>query len=165
MQRSTMLSGLVISLTNEKIPFNETFPMISQSISEMLQNDPEPSKPVEIPLLYDTETIKRCIEFCRLYNDDKFIIFEEPIKTTDILPKWCDDLFYQMDLKTICNLIKIADFLAIDMLINVMCVKLAALMKGQSPEKIREIWANIRINLIVGPSSTGELAATQTQTI
>jgi hypothetical protein len=127
----------IISITGDEILFDETFTKLSKPISEMLQENEEPFS-VTIP--FNTDIIKCCIEFCKLYDSNQFTIAQEPLTTIDILPKWCVKLMLNLSIKDILELMKVAYFLDIDILINVTCVKIAMLIKGQSPEKIREIF-------------------------
>ena len=56
----------ILSNSDERIKFDETFPKFAKIISEMIKDEEEESnESTQIPLNYDTNTIKRCIEFCK----------------------------------------------------------------------------------------------------
>jgi hypothetical protein len=133
----------VISNSDEKIQFDETFPKWAKLISEMLEDTDKECKESkeEIPIPFDTDTIKLCIKFCKLYDQDPFSVSEESITTTNIrhfFPKWCIDLLDINPVK-IFELMKLSNFIDIDVLIVITCIKISLLMKGGSSEEIRSV--------------------------
>jgi len=144
MQRPTVF----VSNTNEKIPFDETFLKLSNSVSEILRNDPEQEMPVEIPFDYSTNTIKRCVEFCKMYDENPFVIEVKPIQTTninDLLPEWCVKIV-DIDSEEIFDLMAMAHSVDIVELVNATCAKIAVLIKGKTPEHIRSVFENTSEN-------------------
>lgn len=116
----------VISNTGEKIQFDETFSNWAKLISEMLEEGPEEEG---IPLPFDTDTIKLCIEICKNI---------EPIDTFYPCTKWRTELL-NISPDKIFELMKLANFINIEILINMTCMKIINMIKGKSPEVIRSI--------------------------
>jgi len=135
----TTIISTIISKTNEKIPFDKSFSDTSNFISELMK---ESSETFEIKIDYNSDNIRKCIQFCKLYNANKFAITRVPIHSRHInrfLPKWCVDLFDQMDDNEISVLLDLANFLDIPILLEALCIKLRFLMLGKNPEEIRQM--------------------------
>ena len=136
----------IISESGDKILLDETLIKWSKLINDMLKEEEDYSEDAEIPLSFKTNTIKRCIEFCRQYDIGPFTIPKKQLKSKEdinhILPRWCVNLI-SIEPSEILDLVNFANFIDIDILINVCCVKLASLMKGEDPKQIVAI-LNIR---------------------
>src|SRR5690349_18765058 len=97
----------ILSNSNERIPFDESFPKYATLISEMIKDELEH---IEIPIDYSSKTIKLCVEFCKLYDISPFTIKNELVKTNDIndlLPKWCVELLSNLTSYEIFDLMKL----------------------------------------------------------
>jgi hypothetical protein len=115
--------GTITSLTGEKLSFDQSF-KLSKVINNMLKENENVKQ--NIPLKFSTDIITRTIEFCKQYHSDSFSLQEKPVNI-NILPKWCIKLIdLQMDY--LVELIKIANVLDIDVLIDVICIKIASLI-------------------------------------
>jgi hypothetical protein len=128
----TLTKMYVVSKSNEKIPFDETFQKWAKKLDEQIGS-------------FRSDTIKRCIRFCKFYDQDQFRVVEESIKTTDInyyFPKWCIELL-EIDPDEIFELMKLADLLHIDVLVTIICIKISLLIKGKSLEEISYVFSTL----------------------
>jgi S-phase kinase-associated protein 1 len=145
---------IILSADLKKIPFGDSFKKHSKLIKEILEDEDEDEDDLEqiIPLDYNSNQIKKCIEFCKIYDLEPFIIDEEPMKINDIsnyVPKWAVE-FIDIEVKEIFKLMCIANFLDINQLINLTCIKISSMIKGKNPEEIKKYFE------IDKPSKTSE---------
>jgi hypothetical protein len=139
------MSKKLLSVSNDgkviaEIPFDKTFIKLSGLVSDMLEDDEE-NEDSEITMKYSEETINLCLKFCKLYDENPYTIQEEPVRTSDfseLVPRWCSDL---LDLKPcdLLELVKMANFVDINILIDSICIKIATLIKGKNSEEIKLI--------------------------
>eukprot|EP01024_Parvocaulis_polyphysoides_P054046 TRINITY_DN5436_c0_g1_i3.p2 TRINITY_DN5436_c0_g1~~TRINITY_DN5436_c0_g1_i3.p2 ORF type:complete len:161 (+),score=25.75 TRINITY_DN5436_c0_g1_i3:97-579(+) len=112
------------------------------NMSEMLRNmieDVEDAQHQVIPLLnVGGKILAKVIEYCAFHVDsekkdenDKQVMSEEHIKN------W-DKEFVRVDQSTLFELILAANYLNISKLLDLTCETVATMIKGKTPEEIRE---------------------------
>lgn len=133
--------GVIVSETEDKIPFDETFQKWAKLIGDMTKEDSKDEQ-TEIQLEFKNIDINRCIDFCKQYELDQFVIPDRHLETKEdicnMLPEWCVNLL-DITSDEVLDLMVIANFVDIESLIDVCCVKLASLMKGQGAKQIRTV--------------------------
>ncbi|KAK9283094.1 hypothetical protein L1049_011324 [Liquidambar formosana] len=79
----------------------------------------------------DGKTLASVMEWCKIHADEK--------ATADDLKKW-DAEFAEKDQAELYDLIMAANYLNIKDLLDLMCWKVADIIKGKQPEEIRKIF-------------------------
>ncbi len=119
---------------------------ISNLISEMIEDSEESNI---IPLNISDDILKKIIEFCEYYSiyplitDDNFSLTHgELISSTNIekyVPDWYSN-FIDVDVDLLFMLLKSSDFLHIDPLIELCCLKIGTLIKDKTTDELRKIF-------------------------
>uniref|UniRef100_A0A0G4HNL3 SKP1-like protein n=1 Tax=Chromera velia CCMP2878 TaxID=1169474 RepID=A0A0G4HNL3_9ALVE len=87
-------------------------------------------------------TLKKVIDYCSHHKDNPGRPVEEPIKPkemTEVATEW-DAEFIDVKLDTIFELLLAANFLDIQGLLDLCCLKMASLTKGKTPQQVRELF-------------------------
>lgn len=128
----------IVSQTGKKFNYDQTFPKYAKLIGEMSKEDNDE----DIRLSFDSKTIETCIKFCKQYDIEPFVVPETKLKTRDeinqILPQWCITLL-NIPTNELFDLMNMANFVDIDVLIDTTCMKIASLMKGNDCKQILNI--------------------------
>lgn len=89
----------------------------------------------------DSSVFFKITEFLELYNKDPFKKIDKPLKSDDL--SYCVGKEYiifldTMEMELLFEVIKAANFLEIESLLDLTCAKVATMLKGKSVEEIRE---------------------------
>ncbi len=133
------MSITLLSPSNEKITISRQSILLSSVLSDMVVDDDDPD--VQIPLGIETFILQKVVSFCDLYRIQPFKqLTQEPLRTADIRYYVPDQYvkFLDLDVPTIFQILQAANFLDIAPLLDLMCLKIACMMKGQTPENMRK---------------------------
>ncbi|XP_034679898.1 SKP1-like protein 11 [Vitis riparia] len=103
----------------------------SRTIQYVLEDTNPVDTIIPVPAV-DARTLSKVLEYCKKHLIDLNTDFEE-------YSKWDKD-FVDVEVWMLYDLIMAADYLHIPPLIDLICDKIASMFKGQTPEKIREIF-------------------------
>ena len=89
----------------------------------------------------DSSVFLKITDFLELYNNDPFKKIDKPLKSDDL--SYCVGKEYinfldTMEMELLFEVIKAANFLEIESLLDLTCAKVATMLKGKSVEEIRE---------------------------
>jgi len=115
------------------------------SMSTLIKNmiDDSPSEEdEEIPLPNVKSTIlSKVIEYCKHHKDHPADDIQKPLKSSNLVEcgvsEW-DNAFVDIEQEILFELILAANYLDIKCLLDLACAKVASMIKGKTPEEIRE---------------------------
>ncbi|XP_054712023.1 S-phase kinase-associated protein 1-like isoform X2 [Uloborus diversus] len=99
------------------------------------ENDQEP-----VPLNnVNSDILKKVIEWATYHRDDPPLPEDNELelKPTDDIKEWDINFLKQVDLTTLFEIIRAADYLNIKGLLDTGCKTIANMIKGKTPEEIR----------------------------
>ncbi len=124
---------------------------VSELIDKMLdsgedEND-ENDDIIEIPLLnVSGESLKVIVDFLKYYHKTKMNVIPRPIPSVSvgdfISNEWYVNFIDRMNNKEIFEIILAANYMAIQPIIDLGCAKIASLIKGKTPEEVKELLSN-----------------------
>ena len=161
----------VMSKTNEKVPFDESFPKYSKLISEMLEDQDDENDEVVIPLAYPTEEIARAIEFCKKYDADPYTVPDSiPLYVNDVskldkvYPQWVLDLM-KMKKKDLFSFLRFVNYIVIEPLIKTCCSKVAIMLRGKNPPEMKKALTEDSDSEEVGEQGEEQVKQKQTEEV
>ena len=87
----------------------------------------------------DSETMKIIFEFCEHHIKDPLPSIDKPLRSNlfrEIVPPWYD-AFMEMDHSVLFKLAEAANYMDVNPLLNLVCAKIACMIKDKSVEEIR----------------------------
>ena len=89
----------------------------------------------------NSSVLLKIIHFLDIYNKNPFTKIDKPLKSDDL--SYCVseeyiDFLNSMDMDLLFEVIKSANFLEIESLLDLTCAKVATMLKGKSVEEIRQ---------------------------
>lgn len=115
--------------------------MCSGLFSEMLEDSNE-DESIPVPLV-DSKIMNHIIRFMKNQAIDPMGEIEKPIKSPnmdELVGEWYSKFINDIEMDMVFKLIEAANYLQIDSLLHLGCVKVATTLKGKRPEEIREIF-------------------------
>lgn len=115
--------------------------MQSGLVKDMLEENEGDDVP-SIPLPnVESKALAKVIEYIKHHHNNKADEIEKPLKgkIEDVISKW-DKSFLEIDQSLLIELIMAANYLNIKDLLDLTCAKVASMIKGKSPEQIREMF-------------------------
>ncbi|ORX88891.1 putative negative regulator sulfur controller-3 [Basidiobolus meristosporus CBS 931.73] len=113
----------------------------SKVLRDMLEDVGETDQPIPVPNV-DSSVLEKVLEFCEYHRNDPLDIEDdsddEGNKIDDIL-EW-DRKFIQVDVEMLKQLILASNYLDIKQLSDVSTKTAASLLKGKTPEEIRQLF-------------------------
>ena len=95
----------------------------------------------EIPLPnVKSEVLSKVIEFCKYHEKKPMKEIEKPLKSAkmeQVVDEW-DAKFVDIEQELLFELILAANYMDIKSLLDLTCAKVASMIKGKSPEEIRQ---------------------------
>ena len=131
----------LVTQEGEKIEVEKSIITLSVLVKSMLE---DAGNEEEIPLPNVKSVIlKKIIEFCSHVKETKIVPeIEKPLKSS-ILAECVDPWFasyIEVEQETLFEIILAANYLDIKSLIELGCAAVAAMMKGKTPEQIRQLF-------------------------
>mmetsp|Transcript_12194 Transcript_12194/g.22148 ORF Transcript_12194/g.22148 Transcript_12194/m.22148 type:complete len:170 (-) Transcript_12194:282-791(-) len=127
----------------------ETFevPLAVAKMSELVktmiddEDGDDEDETAEIPLPnVKAEVLKKVIEFCKHHHEDPMTEIEKPLKSAtmaEVVQKWYAE-FVSVQQVTLFELILAANYMDIKPLLDLTCATVASMIKGKTPEEIRQ---------------------------
>jgi S-phase kinase-associated protein 1 len=134
----------LMSKDGQSVQVDRKWIEMSGLVKDMLDDGDEdeddvPSVPVPN---VDMHILKRVIDYCRYHHNNRAEEIEKPLKgvVEDVICDWDKNFLKDMDQSVLVELIMAANYLNIKDLLDLTCAKVASLIKGKSPEQIREMF-------------------------
>ncbi len=125
----------------QRIGIVEELVKYSVLISVTIEDDDDDSTDIDIPMSQKEEDVVKCIEFCQKYIKDPFEIeTDKPLTTPNLIdrvPQWAVD-FVDLSVPKICDLARTSNYLAIQPLVDLVCMKLASMARCKTPDELRQ---------------------------
>ena len=128
----------LISSDGIEITVEQGVAKCSNLIKDMLSDLGEPDEPIPIP---DTKesVLRKVLEWCAHHQNDPAPTTEGRTRITNI-GEWDQKFMEQLDSDMLYHIIIAANFLDIKLLLEIGSKTVADMIKGKSPEEIRQIW-------------------------
>jgi S-phase kinase-associated protein 1 len=129
------------SKDGQKFKVKKQVILMSGLIKDMLEEGDEEEVPVIPVPNVDSKPLKKVIEYCEYHWNNPAEEIEKPLKgkIEDVICDW-DKKFLEIDQSLLIELIMAANYLNIKDLLDLTCAKVASMIKGKSPEQIREMF-------------------------
>lgn len=114
---------------------------MSELVKSMMEEDASDEDVAEIPLPnVKAAILKKVIEFCEHHKTEPMTEIEKPLKSqnmADVVQKWYAD-FVDVEQVILFELILAANYMDIKPLLDLTCATVASMIKGKTPEEIRQ---------------------------
>mmetsp|Transcript_6452 Transcript_6452/g.9686 ORF Transcript_6452/g.9686 Transcript_6452/m.9686 type:complete len:172 (+) Transcript_6452:20-535(+) len=131
----------LVSLEGKRFELPRETAMMSVLVKEMIDEEEGEDSTPEIPLPNVKSTVlEKVIEFCTRHVKEPMNEIEKPLKSAnmnEVVSEW-DAKFVELDQELLFELILAANYMDIKSLLDLTCAKVASMIKGKTPEEIRE---------------------------
>jgi len=114
---------------------------MSELVKTMMDEDGEDDEVQEIPLPnVKANVLSKVIEFCTHHGQESMTEIEKPLKSaimSEVVQKWYAD-FVNVEQVLLFELILAANYMDIKPLLDLTCATVASMIKGKTPEEIRQ---------------------------
>lgn len=113
--------------------------MYSLSTNTYLDEQEEESQEIPLPNVKST-VLAKVIEFCGHHYNNPMMDIEKPLKSADmhdVVSDW-DASFVDIEQEILFELILAANYMDIKSLLDLTCAKVSSMIKGKTPQEIRE---------------------------
>ena len=137
------MTTILISKDLEKFNVSTEIAKYSKLIDSMLETLSDEDN-IEVPLLnVESNILKYIITYLEYYSVSPHGDIDKPIRSDDMKDNVSDEWyanFIDKSQEDIFNIILAANYMDIQSLLDLSCAKIATLIKGKSPEEIREVF-------------------------
>lgn len=136
-----MVEVEVVSSDGESIKLPIKIAHHSVLIKEMMDDDDESEVSIPLPNV-KYEVLKKVVEFMEYYDGSPMEEIEKPLKSVDmkdIVPEWYSK-YVDLGQDILFEVILAANYMDIKPLLDLCCAKVASMIKGKTPEDIRNIF-------------------------
>ena len=139
-----MTNYSILTNDGETIPFDKNDLLLSELIRTMIDEDEEENNMIEIPLPNVSASImKNILTFTRQYTKEPMAKIPRPLPSIDlgqVVDSWYVDYIESIDKEQpLHDLIKAADYLDIEPLIDLACARVAVLIRDKEPAEIKKV--------------------------
>lgn len=136
--------GIVVEAQYEEARVSD---LIDRMLDSGDDDNDENDDIIEIPLLnVSGESLKVIVDFLKYYHKEKMGVIPRPIPSVSVGDfvnnEWYVNFIDKMSSKEIFEIILAANYMAIQPIIDLGCAKIATLIKGKTPEEVKELFAN-----------------------
>ncbi|OQR98579.1 S-phase kinase-associated protein 1A [Achlya hypogyna] len=114
---------------------------MSELVKTMIADEQDDEDVQEIPLPNVKSTVlSKVIEFCSHHHNNPMQEIEKPLRSSDmhdVVSEW-DASFVDIEQDLLFELILAANYMDIKSLLDLACAKVASMIKGKTPQEIRE---------------------------
>ena len=130
----------VILISSDDIKFSVPVAVANCSglVKSMIEDETDYSDPIPI-MGVNAENLTKLIAFCAHFLEEPMPEIEKPIRSnvfSDIVPPWYDT-FADMDHAALFQLVEAANYMDVKPLLDLICAKIASMIKDKSVEDIR----------------------------
>lgn len=128
----------LISSDFEKLTLPKTIAIQSELIKTTAENDPH-AQEIQLPNVRGS-ILRKVTDYLKHHDGSPAKKIERPLKSSDltgVLSQWDAD-FIDIDQELLFELILAANFMDIKPLLDLACCKVASMIRGKSPEQIRQ---------------------------
>jgi S-phase kinase-associated protein 1 len=95
----------------------------------------------EIPLTVKSEHLEKAVEYLNHIHTTPATVIEKPLKGEfrDVVSEW-EHNFVDVNHEAMFDLMQAANYLDIKSMLSLVCAKAASMIKGKSPQEIREMF-------------------------
>jgi len=130
-------------LSREEILILKNHSILLQDLLEDEEDEEDEDDTPIVPLQsIDSKTLEKVLEYCKHQNNIKAAKIEEKPLKEDLKNVNCnwENEFINIKVTELLNLVKAANYLNIPELLNLTSTTVASLIKGNSPEQIRDLF-------------------------
>jgi len=135
--------ALCVKVSKEGDTYEVATPIakMSELVASMINDNEDDDEVTEIPLPNVKATVlAKVIEFCSHHKQEPMTEIEKPLKSAvmgEVVQKWYAD-FVNVEQVLLFELILAANFMDIKPLLDLTCATVASMIKGKTPEEIRQ---------------------------
>ncbi|TYZ67967.1 hypothetical protein PybrP1_011875 [[Pythium] brassicae (nom. inval.)] len=130
----------LVSMDGDSFEVSASVAAMSELVKTLI-SDEEDDEVQEIPLPNVKSTVlSKVIEFCSHHHNNPMREIEKPLKSSDmhdVVSDW-DANFVDIEQDILFELILAANYMDIKSLLDLACAKVASMIKGKTPQEIRE---------------------------
>ena len=130
---------ILVSQEGEQFTINTNIATMSELVKNMLDDDDTEIQEIPLPNV-KANALRKVIEFCEHNHGDPLAQIEKPLKSSDMkenVSEWYAK-FINLEQEVIFELILAANYMDIKPLLDLSCAKIACMIKGKTPEEIRQ---------------------------
>ena len=131
----------LVSQEGEKFKVSLDIAKMSELVKTMFDTDQPEDEIQEMPLPnVKSSILSKVIEFLTHYKGEPMTEIEKPLKSSimnEVVQEWYAD-FINVEQETLFELILAANFMDILPLLELSCATVASMVKGKTPEEIRQ---------------------------
>jgi len=127
-----------VSQEDEKFLVNKRIALLSELVKTMAEGDKE-EKEIPLPNV-KSAVLRKVIVFLEYHSTTPSKEIEKPIKSAnmkEVVSEWDAD-FVDVDHDMLFELVLAANYMDIKSLLDLACAKIASMIKGRTPEQIRQ---------------------------
>jgi len=138
---TTEIQVSLVSQEGEKFKVSLDIAIMSELVKTMFDSDQPEDEVQEMPLPnVKTSILAKVLEFLTHYKGEPMTEIEKPLKSSnmnEVVQEWYAD-FVNVEQETLFELILAANFMDISPLLELTCATVASMVKGKTPEEIRQ---------------------------
>eukprot|EP00538_Stauroneis_constricta_P011891 CAMPEP_0119546420 /NCGR_PEP_ID=MMETSP1352-20130426/855_1 /TAXON_ID=265584 /ORGANISM="Stauroneis constricta, Strain CCMP1120" /LENGTH=171 /DNA_ID=CAMNT_0007591127 /DNA_START=80 /DNA_END=595 /DNA_ORIENTATION=+ len=134
----------LISKEGDSFPVTLNVAKMSELVKSMMDeedgdDDDDTTKEIPLPNV-KANVLQKVLEFCKHHMTEPMTEIEKPLKSSlmaDVVQKWYAD-FVDIEQVLLFELILAANYMDIKPLLDLTCATVASMIKGKTPEEIRQ---------------------------
>ncbi|CEG39913.1 glycoprotein fp21 [Plasmopara halstedii] len=131
----------LVSMDGDSFEVSRSVAAMSELVKTLISDDADDDEVQEIPLPnVKSPVLSKVIEFCSHHNNNPMREIEKPLKSADmhdVVSDW-DANFVDIEQEILFELILAANYMDIKSLLDLACAKVASMIKGKTPQEIRD---------------------------
>ncbi|OWZ19356.1 S-phase kinase-associated protein 1A [Phytophthora megakarya] len=131
----------LVSMDGDSFEVSRSVAAMSELVKTLISDDADDDEVQEIPLPnVKSPVLSKVIEFCSHHHNNTMREIEKPLKSADmhdVVSDW-DANFVDIEQEILFELILAANYMDIKSLLDLACAKVASMIKGKTPQEIRE---------------------------
>ncbi|CAK4072015.1 unnamed protein product [Aphanomyces euteiches] len=131
----------LVSQDGDSFEIPRTVACMSELVKTMIADEQDDEEVQEIPLPnVKSSVLSKVIEFCNHHHNNPMQEIEKPLRSGDmhdVVSEW-DASFVDIEQDLLFELILAANYMDIKSLLDLACAKVASMIKGKTPQEIRE---------------------------
>ncbi|GLD95462.1 hypothetical protein PINS_up004107 [Pythium insidiosum] len=131
----------LVSMDGDSFEVSRSIASMSELVKTLISDEQDDDEVQEIPLPnVKSSVLSKVIEFCSHHHNNPMREIEKPLKSADmhdVVSDW-DANFVDVEQDLLFELILAANYMDIKSLLDLACAKVASMIKGKTPQEIRE---------------------------
>jgi hypothetical protein len=122
------------------------------TMADCEDSDSDPNSDIVLNIDIKSCYLDKIIEFSEQFIKNPFKEFDAPLHNNNLtdhgVPEWADKFIIRLELQELHQLMMCANYLDMQSLLQLACIRIACMIRSKTPEEISDMWKDVDVTAL-----------------